>query len=158
MLIIKRIVQAHWQHYAEPSSEPLPATSVSSTILPLGPGTLTHNSAGVPIVVVCTKADLIDEGNDIIGTGTSGMGGMVKGKGGEWEEQTDSIMQILRTICLKCTCGISQRKLLLITVQTAPACSTRRPSQRPCRFSGSMCCTCSSCLPRLLLLRALLPR
>ncbi|KAJ3888612.1 hypothetical protein GG344DRAFT_89867 [Lentinula edodes] len=26
---------------------------------------------------------------------------MVKGKGGEWEERTDGIMQILRTICLK---------------------------------------------------------
>ena len=39
-------------------------------------------------MVVCTKADLIDEGNDIIGSGPSGMGGMVKGKGGEWEERT----------------------------------------------------------------------
>ncbi len=78
------LVQAHLQHYAEPSTEPLPATSsVSGTILPLGPGTLTHNVAGVPIIVVCTKADLIDEGNDVIGAGASGMGGMVKGKGGE---------------------------------------------------------------------------
>ncbi|OSD04587.1 DLIC-domain-containing protein [Trametes coccinea BRFM310] len=100
-------LQAHWQYYAEPSSEPLPATStVSTTLLPLGPGTLTHNSAGVPIVVVCTKADLIDEGNDIIGSGPSGMGGMVKGKGGEWEERTDSIMQVLRTICLKYGAGL----------------------------------------------------
>ena len=31
------------------------------------------------------------------------MGGMVKGKGDEWEERTDGIMQILRTVCLKCT-------------------------------------------------------
>ncbi|KAH9850830.1 DLIC-domain-containing protein [Lenzites betulinus] len=99
-------IQAHWQHYAEPSAEPLPPTSVSGTLLPLGPGTLTHNSAGVSIVVVCTKADLIDEGNDIIGTGTSGMGGMVKGNGGEWEERTDSIMQVLRTICLKYGAGL----------------------------------------------------
>ncbi|TBU33085.1 dynein light intermediate chain [Dichomitus squalens] len=100
-------LQAHWQHYTEPSSEPLPATAtVSGTVLPLGQGTLTHNSAGVPIVVVCTKADLIDEGNDIIGSGPSGMGGMVKGKGGEWEERTDSIMQILRTICLKYGAGL----------------------------------------------------
>ena len=96
-------VQAHWQYYMELSAEPLPATAASSsTLLPLGPGTLTHNSAGVPVVVVCTKADLIDEGNDIIGSGPSGMGGMVKGKGGEWEERTDSIMQVLRAICLKC--------------------------------------------------------
>ena len=34
----------------------------------------------------------------------SGMGGMVKGKGGEWEERTGGITQILRTICLKCAC------------------------------------------------------
>lgn len=56
----------------------------------------------MPIIVVCTKADLIDEGNDVIGAGASGMGGMVKGKGGEWEERTDAVMQVLRTICLKC--------------------------------------------------------
>ncbi|KIJ37388.1 hypothetical protein M422DRAFT_33726 [Sphaerobolus stellatus SS14] len=55
---------------------------------------------GIPIVVVCTKADLIDEGRDIIGA-AGGMGGMVKGKGGEWEERTDGVMQVLRTICLK---------------------------------------------------------
>ncbi|EEB91456.1 hypothetical protein MPER_10178, partial [Moniliophthora perniciosa FA553] len=60
----------------------------------------THNSSGVPIVVVCTKADLIDEGHDLV-AGASGMGAMVKGKGGEWEERTDGVMQILRTICLK---------------------------------------------------------
>jgi dynein light intermediate chain 1 len=56
----------------------------------------------VPIIVVCTKADLIDEGSDLA-AGASGMGGMVRGKGGEWEERTDSIMQVLRTICLKCS-------------------------------------------------------
>lgn len=96
-------LQVHLQHYTEPSTDTLPATSnlTSSTVLPLGPGTFTHNSAGVPVVVVCTKADLIDEGSNLIGPGTSGMGGMVKGKGGEWEERTDSIMQVLRTICLK---------------------------------------------------------
>ncbi|KAI0044606.1 hypothetical protein FA95DRAFT_245456 [Auriscalpium vulgare] len=95
--------QAHLQHYTEPSAEPIPttATSLQGTILPLGPGTFTHNIAGVPIVVACTKADLIDENNDLVGAGASGMGGMVKGKGGEWEERTDGIMQILRTICLK---------------------------------------------------------
>ncbi len=98
--------QAYLQHYTEPSAEPLPATSstLQATILPLGPGTFTHNAAGVPIIVVCTKADLIDDTNDLVGAGSSGMGGMVKGKGDEWEERTDAIMQILRTICLKCTC------------------------------------------------------
>lgn len=97
-------MQAHLQHYAEPSTESLPAGSstLSSTILPLGPGTLTHNSAGVPIIVACTKADLIDDGTDMV-AGASGMGSMVKGKGGEWEERTDGVMQVLRTICLKCT-------------------------------------------------------
>ncbi|KAJ7797310.1 dynein light intermediate chain-domain-containing protein [Mycena olivaceomarginata] len=101
-------LQAHLQHYSEPSIDPAPAvSSVSgSTVLPLGPGTLTHNSAGVPIIVVCTKADLIDEGGSDLGTGASGMGGMVRGKGGEWEERTDSVMQVLRTICLKYGAGL----------------------------------------------------
>jgi dynein light intermediate chain 1 len=104
-LTIPNIGQAQLQHYTEPSTEPLPATSsaLQGTILPLGPGTFTHNAAGVPIIVVCTKADLIDDNNDLVGAGTSGMGGMVKGKGDEWEERTDGIMQILRTVCLKCT-------------------------------------------------------
>ncbi|KAJ6602502.1 dynein light intermediate chain-domain-containing protein [Mycena vulgaris] len=95
-------LQSHLQHYSEPSIDPpAAASSVSgSTLLPLGPGTLTHNSAGVPIIVACTKADLIDEGSDLA-AGASGMGGMVRGKGGEWEERTDGVMQVLRTICLK---------------------------------------------------------
>lgn len=104
-------MQSHLQHYAEPSSEPLPTTTHSSTLLPLGPGTFTHNTAGVPIIVTCTKADLIDDNSDIVGTGAAGMGGMVKGKGGEWEERTDSIMQVLRTICLKCTQFATSRSL-----------------------------------------------
>ena len=57
-------------------------------MLPLGQGTFTHNTAGVPIIVACTKADLIDDNTDLVGAGASGMGGMVKGKGGEWEERT----------------------------------------------------------------------
>lgn len=108
-LIFVSTVQSHLQHYAEPSTEPQPASTstLSSTLLPLGPGTLTHNASGVPIVVVCTKADLIDESTEIT-AGATGMGGMVKGKGGEWEERTDGIMQVLRTICLKCMfCYIS---------------------------------------------------
>ncbi|KAF8076732.1 dynein light intermediate chain-domain-containing protein [Lyophyllum atratum] len=93
--------QSHLQHYTEPSTDPLPANStMSGTLLPLGPGTFSHNSAGIPIIVTCTKADLIDEGNDMA-AGASGMGSMVKGKGGEWEERTDGVMQVLRTICLK---------------------------------------------------------
>ena len=36
---------------------------------------------------------------------------MVKGKGGEWEERTDGVMQVLRTICLKCRSSyLLQRK------------------------------------------------
>ncbi|KAJ3879617.1 hypothetical protein F5051DRAFT_484556, partial [Lentinula edodes] len=106
--------QSYLQHYTEPSSDPstlVPSTSStafsSNAVLPLGPGTLTHNAAGVPIIVVCTKADLIDEREEGtaniggIGVPTGLGGGMVKGKGGEWEERTDGIMQILRTICLK---------------------------------------------------------
>ncbi|KAH9988414.1 dynein light intermediate chain-domain-containing protein [Russula vinacea] len=91
--------QAHLQHYTEPSTEPLPATSsaLQGTILPLGPGTFSHNAAGVPIVVVCTKADLIDDNNDLVGAGASGMG---------VGERTDGIMQILRTVCLKYGAGL----------------------------------------------------
>ncbi|KAF8213995.1 dynein light intermediate chain-domain-containing protein [Mycena galopus ATCC 62051] len=113
-------LQAHLQHYSEPSIDPPAAvSSVSgSTLLPLGHGTLTHNSAGVPIVVVCTKADLIDEGGSDLGTGASGMGGMVRGKGGEWEERTDSIMQVLRTICLKYGAGLFYATPHPTTLQT----------------------------------------
>ncbi|KAF8897852.1 dynein light intermediate chain-domain-containing protein [Infundibulicybe gibba] len=101
-------LQSHLQHYTEPSADGTPLPSLSSThaslnnstLLPLGPGTLTHNTAGVPIIVACTKADLIDDANDMA-AGASAMGSMVKGKGGEWEERTDGVMQILRTICLK---------------------------------------------------------
>jgi hypothetical protein len=101
--VLTLAVQSYLQHYTEPSSDTLStAATHSDALLPLGQGTLTHNASGIPIVVVCTKADLIDENNDLVGAGTSGMGGMVKGKGGEWEERTDSVMQILRTIGLKC--------------------------------------------------------
>ncbi|KAG6850638.1 hypothetical protein H0H93_010830 [Arthromyces matolae] len=95
------MVQSHLQHYSEPTTDELPANStLSGTVLPLGQGILTHNSAGIPIIVTCTKADLIDDDSDMA-AGASGMGSMVKGKGGEWEERTDGIMQVLRTICLK---------------------------------------------------------
>ncbi|CCO28208.1 Cytoplasmic dynein 1 light intermediate chain 1 AltName: Full=Dynein light chain A [Rhizoctonia solani AG-1 IB] len=95
-------LQAHLQHYTEPAnpgdaaSAPVATSTLSSTLLlPLGPGTMTSNLAGLPIVVVCTKADQIDGTEDTVGLG------MVKGKGGEWEERTDGIMQVLRTVCLK---------------------------------------------------------
>src|SRR5271170_3110149 len=91
------LVQSYLQHFTEPSTEPLPTTSTLSTLLPLGPGTFTNNLSGVPIIVTCTKADLIDETSELT-AGSSGMGGMVKGKGGEWEERTDGVMQVLRTI------------------------------------------------------------
>jgi dynein light intermediate chain 1 len=90
-------VQSHLQHYTEPSAEPLPANpSFSNSVLPLGPGTLTHTGGGVPLVVVCATADLVDDSADAAGAG------MVKGKGDLWEERTDGIMQVLRTVCLKC--------------------------------------------------------
>ncbi|KAL4264358.1 dynein light intermediate chain family protein [Pleurotus pulmonarius] len=105
-------LQSHLQHYAEPSTDPLPAsTSVPGTLLPLGQGSFTHNQAGVPIIVTCTKADLIDGGSE------PGPGGMVKGKGGEWEERTDGIMQILRTICLKYGAGLFYTTPLPDTLQ-----------------------------------------
>ncbi|EJD01545.1 uncharacterized protein FOMMEDRAFT_126556 [Fomitiporia mediterranea MF3/22] len=95
-------LQSYIQRYTEPMSDTLPTSStMGDTLLPLGPGTLTHNTSGVPIIVVCAKADLIDDQADPLVGGSAGMGGMVKGKGSEWEEQTDGIMQVLRVICLK---------------------------------------------------------
>lgn len=97
MLRAISVVQSHLQRYVEPSAEPTPvATTLPDALLPLGPGLLTNNTSGVPIIVVCTKADHIDDNADVAG------GGMVKGKSDEWEERTDGIMQILRTICMKC--------------------------------------------------------
>jgi hypothetical protein len=97
MLRAISVVQSHLQRYVEPSAEPTPvATTLPDALLPLGPGILTNNTSGVPIIVVCTKADHIDDNADVAG------GGMVKGKSDEWEERTDGIMQILRTICMKC--------------------------------------------------------
>ena len=97
-------MQSFLQTYTEPSSDPsLLTATVSNALLPLGAGTLTDNFAGVPIIVTCSKADLIDEDGE--SAGVSAVGGMVKGKGGEWEERTDGIMQVLRTVCLKCECG-----------------------------------------------------
>ncbi|KAJ8506887.1 hypothetical protein ONZ45_g10663 [Pleurotus djamor] len=110
-------LQSHLQHYTEPTTDPLPAsTSVPGTVLPLAPGTFTHNLAGIPIIVTCTKADLIDEGTDPM-AGGAGMSGMVKGKGGEWEERTDGLMQVLRTICLKYGAGVFYTTLLPETLQ-----------------------------------------
>jgi hypothetical protein len=129
---------------------------MSSTVLPLGPGTFTHNTSGIPIIVACTKADLIDEDADLV-AGASGMGGMVKGKGGEWEERTDGIMQVLRTICLKCKsrstrCCVTQYAQILY--QTEPLCSIPPRYLRPYRSFGNMLSTSfSPHLPRLPSLR-----
>ena len=78
--------QAHLQYYTEPSAEPLPARSsaLQGKIFPLSPGTFTVNTAGVPIVVACTKADLIPT----LSAGASGMDGMVRR-----EECTGGIVQ-----------------------------------------------------------------
>ncbi|KAK8844775.1 hypothetical protein IAR55_006625 [Kwoniella newhampshirensis] len=90
---LRERLQAHIQHYSEPSSSSLAGASATyagdGEVLPLGPGSLTLNQSGVPIVVVCTKADLMDTVGDSVGM-----------KGGGWEERTDWVQQVLRTICL----------------------------------------------------------
>ncbi|WRT63175.1 uncharacterized protein IL334_000078 [Kwoniella shivajii] len=89
---LKERLQSHVQHYTEPSSTLTTATAAyagAGALLPLGPGTLTLNNSGLPITVVCTKADLMDTIGEEIGM-----------KGGGWEERTDWIQQVLRTICL----------------------------------------------------------
>lgn len=80
----------------------MPGGSLASTLLPLGPGVFTHNRSGVPIAVVCTKADKIDDDHTAAAGLGGGMGGISKAKGAGWEETTDGIMQVLRTICLQC--------------------------------------------------------
>jgi dynein light intermediate chain 1 len=103
------IVQSHIQHYVEPAAPaPNPTANTSSPLstpalpsissvygsgplLPLGQGTLTHNLAGLPIMVVCTKADFMDLAGDEAGM-----------KGAAWEEKTDWVQQVLRTVCLSC--------------------------------------------------------
>ncbi|WVR03075.1 hypothetical protein IAU60_000064 [Kwoniella sp. DSM 27419] len=84
-------LQSHLQHYTEPPTSNAGASAYAGVgpLLPLGQGTLTMNHAGVPIVVVCTRADLIDAAGEELGM-----------KGGAWEEVTDWIQQVLRTICL----------------------------------------------------------
>lgn len=93
-------MQSHLQHYTEPPASNTgtgaPSSSIAGynanslgTLLPLGPGTLTLNPSGIPIVVVCTRADLMDHVGDEMGM-----------KGGGWEERTDWIQQVLRTVCL----------------------------------------------------------
>ncbi|BEJ13610.1 hypothetical protein CspHIS471_0307840 [Cutaneotrichosporon sp. HIS471] len=79
-------LQSHLQHYTEPTTA---ALTNYGAVLPLGQGSLTRNPSGVPIVVVCTRADLMDALGDEIGM-----------KGGGWEERTDWIQQVLRTVCL----------------------------------------------------------
>ncbi|KAL7410620.1 hypothetical protein BDY24DRAFT_170473 [Mrakia frigida] len=130
-------LQYHLQHYNEPPppavmsspslggnssptkqlvplpSTPSPATASatynpnSNEVLPLGPGTLTRNPYGVPITIVCTKADQIDLvaeelgfGGPAAGGGSKGAGGGGGGKGGGWEERTDWIGQVLRLVGL----------------------------------------------------------
>jgi hypothetical protein len=72
-------------------------------LLPLGQGTLTLNECGIPITIVCTRADLMDATGDELGM-----------KGGGWEERTDWIQQVLRTISLACEWSFCQAYSILI--------------------------------------------
>lgn len=74
------------------------AYNSSGPLLPLGQGTMTLNAHGVPIVVVCTKADQMDAA----GGTTAGI------KGNAWEERCDWVQQVLRTVCLACAYRHSQ--------------------------------------------------
>ena len=63
---------------------------------------------GVPITIVCTKADQIDAvaeelgfgGGPAGGGGSGGKGGGSTGGKGGWEERTDWIGQVLRLVAL----------------------------------------------------------
>ncbi|WVN87585.1 uncharacterized protein L203_102768 [Cryptococcus depauperatus CBS 7841] len=98
-------LQSYLQHYSEPSANSSTSAYANlGPLLPLGPGTLTLNSAGIPIIVICTKADLMDSVGEEIGI-----------KGGGWEERTDWVQQVLRTICL------SYGAALFYTASTQPS-------------------------------------
>jgi dynein light intermediate chain 1 len=92
---MKSRVQAHFQEYMEPDLIPegrqdhetknvMHSSLASDVVLPLGPGTLTHN-LGLPLVFVCTKADHIAQ---------------LSHEGSYREETFDYIQQTLRTIAL----------------------------------------------------------
>jgi hypothetical protein len=76
---------------------------------------------------------------------------MVKGKGDEWEERTDGIMQILRAVCLKCTPSsthlFSFPLIYLSSLQMARVYSTQRRNQQHSMSCASTHCTPSSYLP-----------
>jgi dynein light intermediate chain 1 len=79
---------------------PLPTISsiLRGTILSSGSGTFAHNIAGVPIIVACTKA--VDDPTDFVGAGTSGLGGMVKGRETRSARQWEQICLQLLTMCI----------------------------------------------------------
>jgi hypothetical protein len=75
---------------------------------------------------------------------------MVKGKGDEWEERTDGIMQILRTVCLKCTpprIHPYSFPLIYLSLQMARDYSTQRRNRQHSMSCVSTRCTPSSYLP-----------
>lgn len=78
----------------------------STEVLPLGPGTLTHNPFGIPLFLVCTKSDQIDlVAEDLgftAGVGVVAHGGQGKAGKGGWEERTDWVGCVLRTVGLLC--------------------------------------------------------
>lgn len=101
----KERLEAEFRAYSDPSSSRLPPSSPSrpsasgvpptttsslSTSLPLPPGTLTSN-LGVPILVVCTKSDALDQ--------------LERSKELK-EEQFDYLQQALRTVCLRYGAGL----------------------------------------------------
>lgn len=93
----KEALETHYRSYVEPVGPPqspspneFPETITGNNAsihleIPLPPGTLTENP-GVGVVVVCTKADQIDQ--------------LEKEKDFK-EEQFDFIQQVLRSICLR---------------------------------------------------------
>jgi dynein light intermediate chain 1 len=121
-------VQAFIQHYTEPAGPATPSASnasptkpsaalpalpptpsrfahASNEVLPLGSGTLTHNPYGIPLFLVCTKSDQIDLVAEELGFtagGGAALGGQGKAGKGGWEERTDWVGCVLRTVGLMC--------------------------------------------------------
>ncbi|TYJ51254.1 hypothetical protein B9479_008186, partial [Cryptococcus floricola] len=94
-------LQSHLQHCTEPS-----------------PVIVDTTTSGMPIVVVCMKADPMDNATEDVGV-----------KGGGWEEKTVRAQQALRTVCLACMFIPSSLTMILIIDLTSAALFYTAPTQ-----------------------------
>lgn len=131
LTVLPIVGQAHLQHYSEPPSRQVLATSstVQGTIHPLGPGTFMLKP--MPIITACTKAVLMDDDTDFVSADASEMGGMVKGENGRCTHRRDHAITAhnLLIMCVSLL-RLPHAFLNLIAWQTAQASLTRHCNRR----------------------------